>query len=823
MTEDEKTQELTEKYEGKKPKERKSKTKDKDFLDLMRKRHKREVRADKDNREEAVKDQKFRRAGVKDQWDSQELMRRKKMMRPAIVLDELSRPINQVTGEMRLNKAHIHVLPADDDASLQVAKAYKDIIHEIEYDSKADRIYQYAGDMLCGCAYGAWRVLERYSKENPFEQEIYIERIKNPLLVYMDSSARDDYYADAKYGFVMEKVTKDEWEEMFEGKEFPSAEKWKDMPGTNMELWFEEDGIWVADYYVIEPEKTTYVMLENDDVIAEDELSKAKTKWQEEQEEILEEKMKAWRLMQEVSAMQQAGAIPASPPQGVPQPQPGQPQNTGNVATNTGTLNIATGMNQSLPTAPPTGQQSSAPQGAPASVPAVSPNLPMPEMPPLPPSLTIAKDKKKNERKREIEVPRVKHYVVAADQILQGPHDIPGSYIPIVLAHGIETNVEGKTEYSSLIRKAKGSQSLLNQVETAKAEIIDMMPKAPWIMTFKQYAAGGELFDAANIENRGALLYDPEVVMAEDGTVAGLAPKPERVSIGQMPVALFQYSENIKGYIEDALGVARADTMNVPSPERTGAASRGKRKSSDVGTFHFIDNLNGAIEHGARIIVSKIPEVYDTDRDVRTMSDDEVQSFIPVNTTAADALKRVKSNQGRYTGINVQELEARAKEHPSSEYNKLSKGRYDVFTKVGPPFSTAREEASEQFMTLATQGQRMNALDKYYAVKHLDLGDGGEYEESLKRLIPPWMLPPKEGEQRAQAPENPQQQLAKAKIMTEQAKLKQQELHMKLRMIEIQKELVDKGEKAIDEEKELRKIINDELRVSMFGDKTGGR
>ena len=145
-TQDEKTKKLRKKFTGQEPDKEDGFDK-KSFLETMRKRHDRLVKEDRENRDAAVEDQKFRRAGVKDQWDSQELTRRKKMLRPAIVLDELSRPINQVTGEMRLNKAHIQVVPADDDASLQVAKAYKDLIHEIEYDSKADRIYQYAGDM----------------------------------------------------------------------------------------------------------------------------------------------------------------------------------------------------------------------------------------------------------------------------------------------------------------------------------------------------------------------------------------------------------------------------------------------------------------------------------------------------------------------------------------------------------------------------------------------------------------------------------------------------------------------------------------------------
>ncbi len=808
-TQDEKTKKLRKKFTGQEPDKEDGFDK-KSFLETMRKRHDRLVKEDRENRDAAVEDQKFRRAGVKDQWDSQELTRRKKMLRPAIVLDELSRPINQVTGEMRLNKAHIQVVPADDDASLQVAKAYKDLIHEIEYDSKADRIYQYAGDMLCGCAYGAARVLTRYCDDDPFSQKIYLQRIKNPLLVYMDSSAMDEFYADAKYGFVMERIEKEEWEERYPKKSFPSMKNFKAMTGTSMELWFEKDAVWIGDYYVIEPKKTTFIMTESDDVMTEEEFKTAKKEWQDTQEEILEEKMKLYNLLPEIIAMQaiQKAQNPM-PPAIASQAGPSQ-----------GAIPPVTG---SLPNPPQPGPVQGAGPIGPSATPQPTPQLPPPpQMPSLPDNLMIAKDKSGKEKRREIEIPKVKHYIVSCDDILEGPHDIPGCYIPVGLAHGIDTNVDGKQEYYSLIRKAKGPQTYLNQVETAKMEFIGMTPHAPWIMTFKQYGPGGELFDASNVENRGALLYEPEVVVAEDGSIAGLAPPPSRVNVGQAPAALFQAAENIKNYIEDAVGVAGADTMNVPSPERTGAANRGKRKASDIGTFHFIDNVNGLIEHLARIIVSMIPEVYDTDRDVRMMSDDEVQSFIPINTTNADALKRVNGNQGRYPGLNVKDLEKKAKKDPKGDFNKLSKGRYDVFTKVGPPFSTAREEASEHFMMLAVQGQKMNPLDKYFAIKHLDLADGGEYAEAVKATIPEWLLPPKEGENRVKPPENPQQALIKMKTQVEQAKLQQQGLHMKLRMIEIAKELQDKGEKANEDEKKLRLIVIDELQKA-FGPSGGGQ
>lgn len=810
MADDAKKMDGLEEYdeEGeKKEEETLSGSKKQKFLSKMRKRHKRAIKADKSNREQAIEDQKFRRAGQKDQWDSDELTRRKNMMRPALVLDELSRPINQLTGEMRLNKAHIQVTPSDDEASAQTAKCYKDIIHEIEYKSEFDMIVDYAGDMQVGCGYGAWRVMTRYCDGNPFEQEAYIERVPNPLLVYLDPNAKSPVYSDAKYGFCMRRVTKDEWEDEYKGKKFPESKNFTEVIGGDSELWFDDsDGtIWIGDYYNIEPEEETFVMMENGEVWTEKEYEKKKEAWEEEQQAVLDQKLIA---MQKALAMspQNPAALgggqpgqqppPASPMEQAPAAGPGQP-----------------GM-------PPEQPQESGQPPAPAQMPGVGgaapmqppmPTMPsMPSMPSLPESLTIAKDKKGNEKRRTVETPKIKHYVVSADDILDGPNDVPGKFIPLVLALGIETNVEGKREIQSLIRKAKDPQKLLNQIETDKAELIGMMPKAPWIGTPEQMADFDDYYKAANVENRGWLPYRAVFATSESGAEQ-MVPPPQRVAMGNPPTGVFQYAQDVRNYIEDAIGMARADTMNSPSPERTGAANRGKRKASDVGTYHFIDNLNRAILHTGRILVSMIPEIYDTDRDVRTMSDDETPTFIPINTTVGNAYKRVNSSPQRYQGIDLTALKQKAKQHPDEKYNDLTRGKYDVMVKVGPPFSTAREEAAEHMVMIATQGSKMNPLDKYFMVKNLDLADGGEYSEALKRQIPPHILPPKEGEQRTPQPIPPQMQMIQAKIQSEQSKQAVDKAKTQVQMLTTRLRLMEIAKETKDSDQEVRKIVVDEL------------
>ncbi len=62
-----------------------------------------------------------------------------------------------------------------------------------------------------------------------------------------------------------------------------------------------------------------------------------------------------------------------------------------------------------------------------------------------------------------------------------------------------------------------------------------------------------------------------------------------------------------------------------------------RQKPGDVATFAFIDNLTRSIAHSGRVINEMIPEVYDTERDVRIRNADETEDFAPVNTTAGRA------------------------------------------------------------------------------------------------------------------------------------------------------------------------------------------
>ena len=662
---------------------------ERDFLETAAKRLKREIDADDHNRQAAVEDLKFVNG---DQWEPGEEQRRRLRGRPCLKLPELRKYINQVVGDMRHNRARVKVRPVDSAGDMEIARIRSGLIANIEYLSNAEGIYDYAGEMAVSCGYGAWRIGTRYCEDNPFLQEIYLERIKNPFLVYMDSSAKSEVYADAKYGFVLEKVTREEFEERFPGKEAP-AEPLKTGKGIGQEVWFAENAFFIADYYCLEKEKKTVCLMADGQIRDKEEYEARLAEWQE------------------------APAIPAPPD-----------------------------------------------------------------------SLTVLQE-------QEVETTRVRYYAITANQILEGPHDIPGKFIPIVMLRGPETNIEGKTHVRSLIRDAKDPQRLLNFWVTDAAEIVDMIPKAPWIGTARQFEGYEQDYASANAENFPFLKYNVD---------AG-APPPSRVGISGVPVAVFEQIGQAKQAIKDAVGMFNAD-IGDRGPELSGRAILQRQKPGDIGTFQFIDNLTRSIAHSGRIVNEMIPEVYDTERDVRIKNADDTETFAPVNTTVDATLKTIQAEPQKYQGIQAQKLaEIAAKKGRQAKYNDLTAGKYDVVVTTGPAFATQRQESAQVLERLVQAYPQIMTIAGDLVYKFQDFLGAEEIAERIERTMPPHLVPPKEGAPpRPPAPPPPQMQIKMAEV-----EVKKMHLEVERQKLQVQK--LKALKEAQETTGEVRKVLLDLL------------
>ena len=138
----------------------------------------------------------------------------------------------------------------------------------------AEAIYDYAHEMQCRGAYGAWRVLTRYCADNPFVQEIYLERIKNPLTVLFDPDARDAQGSDAKYAFILEKMSEEDFKEKYPGKAI-SGDPLQKPAGMSKERSYDKGSVTVAEYYVVEEEKEAFCLMSDGRVLKKEEADEA--------------------------------------------------------------------------------------------------------------------------------------------------------------------------------------------------------------------------------------------------------------------------------------------------------------------------------------------------------------------------------------------------------------------------------------------------------------------------------------------------------------------------------------------------------------------
>lgn len=207
-----------------------------------------------DDRRAALDDIKFR-AG--EQWPAEIVAQREKDKRPCLTVDKLNQYIRQIVNDGRQNRPSIKVSPVDSKADVATAEIMAGIIKHIESRSNADAAYDTALDSSATGGFGYFTVTTEYSGEETFDQDICIKRVRNPLTIIIDPESVEADASDMKFAFVMETMTKDEFEKKYPNKlpaDFNTNEKY--------EGWY-GDEVRVARYWeVVEEDRTLYQMVD---------------------------------------------------------------------------------------------------------------------------------------------------------------------------------------------------------------------------------------------------------------------------------------------------------------------------------------------------------------------------------------------------------------------------------------------------------------------------------------------------------------------------------------------------------------------------------
>jgi hypothetical protein len=177
--------------------------------------------------------------------------------RPTLTINKLPQHVRQVTNDQRQNRPGAKVIPVDDNADIEIADIYNGMIRHIEYISDADVAYDTACENQVAYGEGYIRLLTEYCDDNTFDQDIKIGRIRNSFSVYMDPTMQDPTGADAKYCFVTEDLTRDEYERMYPDSAPITTLQSLGVGDQSISNWLNEDTIRIADYYYIDYDRAT--------------------------------------------------------------------------------------------------------------------------------------------------------------------------------------------------------------------------------------------------------------------------------------------------------------------------------------------------------------------------------------------------------------------------------------------------------------------------------------------------------------------------------------------------------------------------------------
>ena len=358
-------------------------------------------------------------------------------------------------------------------------------------------------------------------------------------------------------------------------------------------------------------------------------------------------------------------------------------------------------------------------------------------------------------KKRKVKLPRVKWAKVTFNEVLEGPIDVPCSYIPVVAVTGEEWHLGEELYRSSVIRFAKDPQQLYNFARSSMAEIMALQPKAPYMVTTKQINGLEDIWNEANSKNRPYLPYHPDQA----------SPPPMRVP---PPVASQAVGLEVQMAAEDMKGTTGIydASLGAQSNEKSGVAIRERKMEAQTNTSVYADNMVKAITQTGKILCSMIPKVYDTRRIVRILGEDDQEKQIVIN-------ELVMQNGMAYP------------------VNDLTIGKYDVRISVGPSYETKRQEASEGMMAFLQAVPQAGPVVADLIAKMQDWPEADRVAERLRKMLPPGMAEDQEQTPEAQQAAMMAQQQQAQQMQAQQAAMQMEQAKIEAEIRKAQAEAVE--------------------------------
>lgn len=272
---------------------------------------------------------------------------------------------------------------------------------------------------------------------------------------------------------------------------------------------------------------------------------------------------------------------------------------------------------------------------------------------------------------------------------------IPGRWIPIIPVYGTSFILNGRRIRQGLVRMAKDPQRMVNYWETALTEYLALAPKAKWLLAEGQDEGFENEWAQANIK-ANPLLHHKQV------DVEGRpAPPPQRIQPDAPPNGMFQAAAMSSMNLKRVLGMYDP-ALTASSQHKSHETINAEDQQTDQSNFHYYDNLTRSIRHAGKIMLEWFPVVYDTQRVMRIVGDDERPDLVTINEKTV--------NQSEMVAQNVIK-------------NNVTIGEYDIVMDTGPGYNSRRQEGVRIFTEMlgTPLGEKIAQVADDVIVRQMDV------------------------------------------------------------------------------------------------------
>lgn len=304
-------------------------------------------------------------------------------------------------------------------------------------------------------------------------------------------------------------------------------------------------------------------------------------------------------------------------------------------------------------------------------------------------------------RERTVYDKKVEWMKICGSSIIDKPQKVAGKHIPVIPVWGDIFFLDGEIRRFGMTYYAKDEQRAYNYARSSSAELVGLAPLQPWMGSEEMFRGYEHLWNIKNASNGAPLVFNTDTLNPQ------MAPKRVEPPVASSALIAEQQwaAEGIKanfGQYDAALGAT--------SNETSGKAIIARQKEGDNATYNFPDNLNMSLWRLGRIIFDMIPEVYDTDRAVRILNEDNSEDIVFINHLV----------------------------DPASEVeNDISKGTYSVKVITGPSYNTKRQEAAEAMLMLVQSSPEQMQILGDVLMENLDWNQADRLAKRYKKLLPP--------------------------------------------------------------------------------------